>query len=487
MSDEKIKIRAAVMNLRLKILLLAIIPLVLALGAVAYIATYQSARLARQEIDVFEKTMIKAKQAELLNYVALALTSIDHLYNTEGPRSAEDEAEAQRLVRQILDRLTYGTDGYFFVYDERGNNLVHPKQTWRVGENYWELEDKNGLKVIQRLIEEGQTGGGFVRYGWEQPSTGDVTDKIGYAVFLDRWKWMLGTGIYIDDVISQVNHAKEEVDSRIGETFWLISLIACGAVVAVFGSGIAINMHETRLADGKLQALTEKIVATQEEERSRVARELHDSISQILVSVKFALEQANLTSGQGETHATKAIDRAEGNLNLAIREVRRISHDLRPGILDDLGLSRALENLAEEFASRTGVEVLVKTTGFKNLLRNDVKTAFYRIAQESLTNIERHASVSRVELGLLRNRNGVTLRIADDGQGFDVQRLKKGDMKSGIGLKNMKERIERLNGVLSITSSPAGTVIEAKLPHSVIQSSPSTSKAADAAAREQAA
>jgi len=474
-------------NLRLKILLLAIIPLILALGAVAYIATYQSAQLTRQEIDVFEKTMIKAKQEELLNYVALALTSIDHLYNVSQPRSAEDEAEAQRLAKQVLDRLTYGKDGYFFVYNERGGNLVHPQQTWRVGKSFWELEDENGLKVIQQLIEAGRGGGGFVRYAWEQPSTGEVTDKIGYAVFLDRWKWMLGTGIYIDDVIAQVNHAKDEVDGRIGETFWLISLIAFGAVVAVFGTGIAINIHETRLADGKLQALTEKIVATQEEERGRVARELHDSISQILVSVKFALEQAKMIFAQGETSASEAIDRAEDNLNLAIREVRRISHDLRPGILDDLGLSKALESLAEDFANRTGVEVAVRTTGFKNLLRNDVKTALYRIAQESLTNIERHASVSKVELDLLRNRNGVTLRIVDDGQGFDVQRLKKGGVKSGIGLKNMKERMGRLNGTLVVTSSPTGTVIEAKLPHSVLQTAPFGVKPADASASEQAA
>ena len=459
------------MNLRLKILLLATIPLVLALGAVAFIATYQSAKLARQEIDVFEKAMIEAKQAELLNYVSLALTSIDHLYNTSEPRWAEDEAEAQYLVKQVLDRLTYGTDGYFFVYDDRGNNLVHPKQTWRVGNNYWELEDENGKKVIQRLIEEGKAGGGFVRYAWEQPSIGDVTDKIGYAVFLDRWKWMLGTGIYIDDVITQVTLAKEEVDTRIRETFFLISLVAFGAVVMVFITGIAINVHETRLADAKLQALTEKIVATQEEERGRVARELHDSISQILVSVKFALEQAKLMFGSEENKASGALDRAEDNLNLAIREVRRISHDLRPGILDDLGLAKALENLAGNFSNRTGINATVKTTAFKNLLGNDVKTALYRIAQESLTNIERHASASEVELGLYRNRTGVTLRIADNGQGFDVHRTKKSGVQNGIGLKNMKERIERLSGILHVDSSTDGTVIEARLPHSVLQPS----------------
>lgn len=460
------------LNLRLKVLLLAIIPLVLALGAVAYIATYQSARLARQEIDVFEKTMLKAKQAELLNYVALALTSIDHLYETKEPRSAEDEAEAQRLVKQALNRLTYGADGYFFVYDEKGNNIVHPQQTWRVGNNYWDLEDRNGQRVIRHLIEEGRKGGGFVRYSWEQPSTGEITDKIGYAVFLDRWKWMLGTGIYIDDVIGQVNHAKDEVDARIGQTFLLISAIALGAVVVVFGAGIAINVHETRLADGKLQALTEKVVATQEEERGRVARELHDSISQILVAVKFALERAKLVSEPASTPVTAAIGQAEDNLDLAIREVRRISHDLRPGILDDLGLSKALENLAETFSSRTGIDVAVRTTAFKNLLRDDVKTAFYRIAQESLTNIERHASASKVEVDLIRDRHDVTLRIADDGKGFDVQRLRKGKATGGIGLKNMNERIERMKGVLHVSSSADGTVVEAKLPHSVIHALP---------------
>ncbi len=463
------------LNLRLKVLLLAIMPLVLALGAVAYIATYQSARLVRQEIDVFERTMIKAKQAELLNYVALALTSIDHLYDVKESRSAEDEAEAQRLVKQVLNRLTYGADGYFFVYDEHGKSIVHPHQTWRVGNNYWDLQDRSGQHVIRRLIDEARDGGGFVRYGWEQPSIGKITDKIGYAVFLDRWGWMLGTGIYIDDVIGQVNHAKDEVDARIGQTFLLISAIALGAVVVVFGAGIAINMHETRLADGKLQTLTEKIVSTQEEERGRVARELHDSISQILVAVKFALERAKLVSKPESTPATAAIDQAEDNLDLAIREVRRISHDLRPGILDDLGLSKALENLAETFSLRTGIDVAVRTTAFKNLLSDDVKTAFYRIAQESLTNIERHAGASNVELSLMRDRHNMTLRIADDGKGFDVQRMRKGKVNGGIGLRNMNERIERMKGVLHVNSSAEGTVVEAKLPHNVLQALPSPS------------
>ena len=116
----------------------------------------------------------------------------------------------------------------------------------------------------------------------------------------------------------------------------------------------------------------------------------------------------------------------------------------------------------------TGIEVAVRTTAFKNLLRNDVKTALYRIAQESLTNIERHAGASKVEIGLIRDRRDVTLRLSDDGRGFDVQRRSKGNSLGGIGPKNMHERIERLKGVLTIRSSVKGTIVEVKLPHHVL-------------------
>ena len=285
------------MNLRLKILLLATIPLVAAITVITAIVSHQSATLSERQIAVFEETLLEARKAELLKYVSLAVTSIDHLYSTSLPSSPEDEAKAKTIAKKILNKLSFGPDGYFYVYDYNGTNIVHPKQTWRVGNSYWDLEDKKGRKVIQNLISEARSGGGHYRYLWEKPSSGEIADKLGYAVGLPRWQWMIGTGIYIDDVTRQVQLARAEVNKGIRETFLLISAITLGAIVSVFATGVAINLHETRLANGKLQELTQKIVSAQEEERGRIARELHDSISQILVSVKFTLERAQLLLG----------------------------------------------------------------------------------------------------------------------------------------------------------------------------------------------
>ena len=154
------------MNLRLKIVLLATIPLIIAASATTILVNYQATKLARKEIAIFERTMLKAKQAELLNYISLAKTSIEHLYESEEPRSAELEADAQEQVKRVLNGLTYGEDGYFFVYDFDGNNIVHPKQTWRVGRNWLDLKDPNGDLVIQNLIRVAKEGGGFHRYYW---------------------------------------------------------------------------------------------------------------------------------------------------------------------------------------------------------------------------------------------------------------------------------------------------------------------------------
>ena len=255
------------MNLRLKILLLATIPLIAAIATISVIVSHQAAELSEQEINLFERTMLKAKKDELRHYVSLALTSIDHLYNSGPPGSPEDEAKAQQIAKKILNQLNFGPDGYFYVYDYRGNNIVHPKQTWRVGNSYWDLEDKDGRKVIQNLILQARKGGGYYRYSWEKPSIGKVADKIGYAVGLPRWNWMIGTGLYIDDVTTQVQLAKAQVNSRIRDTFLLISIITLSAILCVFATGVAINLHETKLANTKLQSLTQKIVSTQEEER----------------------------------------------------------------------------------------------------------------------------------------------------------------------------------------------------------------------------
>lgn len=458
------------MNLRVKVILLATIPLIVAVSLISFLIMRQASKVSLQTAEVFKSATLEAKQAEVLNYMQLALTSIEHLYPGNKNWSDEEKEWARDRVKTIINGLTFGEDGYFFIYDFNGVNVVHPKQGWRVGENYWDLQDREGRKVIQDLITAAREGGGFVRYSWEQPSKGEVEEKIGYATALDELGWMLGTGIYIDDVLATAGAHERDVERIIWQTFlWIIS-IALIALSVVFVSWLAINVRESNLADRRLQALTQRLVEAQEEERGRVSRELHDSIGQILVAVKFTLERAaRRPAAAAADFAAPVIAKASESLELAIQEVRRISHGLRPPLLDDLGLGRALEHLAEEFSAHTKISVDVQSTVFKNLLPPDAKTALYRIAQEALTNVERHSGATQVLIDLSLSQRHVLLTISDNGIGFPADMAAGSRGAGGIGLRNMQERAESFGGSFHYRSGPRGVTIIAKLPNEIFK------------------
>jgi len=454
------------MNLRQKILLLAMAPLVISVSAITLLVSYQAKSLSDDEIAFFEANMLAAKKSELLNYLSLAQTSIWHIYEN----AAADDEIAQIQVMAILNALTYGPDGYFFVYDFDGKSLVHPRQAHLIGGNWWDLRDPAGNLVIQALIEKARAGGDFYRYFWEKPSTGEIADKISYTIALEKWGWVVGTGMYIDDVIQQMEEAKGEVSDRIHETTIMILVMTLGSLAIVFSTGVAINLHEKRHADAKLKILTQRIIDTQEAERGRVARELHDGISQILVSVKYALELALQKAQENCQNAIESIEKSAEHLHLALKEIRRISRDLRPSALDDLGLSPAIQSLATEFSERTGIQVDVETVAFRNLLPGDLKTSLFRVAQEALTNIDRHAQASHIRIALGAPEGGVTLVIEDNGVGFDCEALaRRSSPDAGIGLQNMRERLEHHNGSFQICSSAKGTKVIARLPRGVLE------------------
>ena len=439
-----------------KLFLLATVPLVLAVAAIAVLVAYQARQLAEQEIALLEDKLLTAKQAELVNYMSLARTAVGHIYGNALP----DDEGAKLRVTQILTAMTYGSDGFFFVYDYDGNNLVSPKQTYLIGGNWLDTQSEDGTFVVRELIARARQGGGYYLYQWPRPSTGQTESIYSYVIGFQDWRWALGTGIWVDDVLNEVAGLRAATEARIQRTFLWIAVITLIALLLVFTSGLWLNIRERRLADVKLKELTQRIFDTQEEERRRVARELHDSISQILIGVRYALDIAARRLRSGKGGVADGIGQAAEGLNEAIHEVRRISRDLRPGILDDLGLGPALKTLTEEFGARTGIETEFDTVVFRNRLAQDAKTALYRVAQEALTNVERHAEATKVTLRLHGHRKGATLRIEDNGVGLGSRSRSAG----GLGLRNMAERIEHLDGTLRVASSSSGTVVEANLP-----------------------
>ena len=435
--------------------LMAAVPLILAMAALAVLVANQSRALAEREIDSLESQLISAKKAELRNYISIARTAIGATYGNALP----DDEVAKTRVMQTLAAMIYGQDGYFFVFDYDGKNLVAPRQTHLINENWLGLTDVNGTPITQEFIRIARSGGGYHSHLWWKPTTGEQAEMISFVMGLQDWRWALGTGIFIDDVQATVAAARAGVEQRVTRTFLYIGAITAAALLLVFVSGLWINIRERSLADAALKRLTQRVIDTQEEERGRVARELHDSISQILVSVRYALDLTQRRLSMGDERAGESLGKGISSLTTAIQEVRRISRDLRPGTLDDLGLGPALKTLTDEFSERTGIRADLETVVFRNRLDDEAKTALFRVAQEALTNIERHSGATEVRVRLFGHRNGATLRIQDNGRGFHPDRA-----RGGLGLRNMEERIAQLDGALRILSEPDGTMIEAKVP-----------------------
>jgi two-component system, NarL family, sensor kinase len=450
-------------KLRQKILLLAITPLLLALCAIAFAVRYQAVLLASQQRSAVETAYLASKKAEISHYVTLATQSIAHLYESgRNDKATQDEAKA------ILAKLDYGDDGYFFVYDMQGQNLMHPRQPELVGKNLWNLTDTKGNPTIQRLINRARNGGGYERYLWKKPSTGKVAPKLGYVVKLEKWNWMLGTGLYLDDVDATLARIDAQSSSNIYSTMLWIAGIAITSALTIALSGLALNISENRVADAKLKVLAQRVVRSQEEERARLSRDLHDGISQWLVSIKLQIESglAKLSGPAARPEAALlSFNRAAGQLNDVLGEVRRISHDLRPALLDDLGLAAALAHLTQEFAEITSIDARFESSGSPENLTAVANTVLFRIAQEAFTNIRRHAQASIVTIRLAGHRDTVRLIITDNGVGFDVAGIAQ-HPKRGIGLRNMHERLEAIGGKLHLISSPSGTELAAFLPRS---------------------
>lgn len=439
-----------------KLTLLASVPLIVAVAAIAVMVAAQSRALAEREINALETQLIKAKKAELRNYVTQARNGFYFIYGNAAP----DDVAAKERVAQILSAMIYGEEGQFFVYDYDGTAIVSPRETDRIGHNFRTETDGEGVLVVDRLIEIARDGAGYHTYIWPKPSTGEPAQKITYVTSFPSWQWAVGTSVFIDDVLATVATSRADVETRVQRTFMYIGAIALIALLVVFASGMGLNLRERRLADAKLKKLTQRVFDAQEEERGRVARELHDGISQILVGVRYALDNARRRLERGDPTAAVPLAKGIATLGEAVSEVRRISRDLRPAVLDDLGLGPALRTLAEDFGKRTGIEVSYSTVVFRNRLDSDAKTALYRIAQEALTNIERHADATHVSIDLRGHKGGATLRIIDNGRGFILD-----NNNQGLGLRNMQERMDQLGGLLYIRAVRGkGLEIEAIAP-----------------------
>lgn len=227
--------------------------------------------------------------------------------------------------------------------------------------------------------------------------------------------------------------------------------------------GLTLNTLLDRLtADrARMRRLAAQVISAQDEERARVARELHDSTAQTLTAVMLQLGAAAQASRSPELDDSLATMREL--VADALEEVRSLSHTMHPRVLDDLGLAAALEWLARQTRAQETFDVRVVADADSSRIPPEVGSVLYRVAQEALRNAARHAEARHVELRVRHDAASATLEVIDDGRGFDVKRAE--ERRPGMGLFSMRERVSLVNGTLTVTSAPArGTRVVATIP-----------------------
>jgi signal transduction histidine kinase len=221
-----------------------------------------------------------------------------------------------------------------------------------------------------------------------------------------------------------------------------------------FGSraAVAVDLSQ-RVARDALR----RVVEAQELERRRLARELHDETGQALTSILLALRPLEDALEKAENRA--AVAELRELVVATLQDVRRLAVELRPKVLDDFGLVPALERLTGTFAEQTGIKVDFEARAGAERFPAEVETAIYRIVQESLTNVVKHAHAQRVSILVTRRDGALTAVVEDDGRGFDTA-----ERGGGFGLEGMRERVELLDGRLAVESGEAGTTLVAEVP-----------------------
>jgi len=223
--------------------------------------------------------------------------------------------------------------------------------------------------------------------------------------------------------------------------------------------------EQSKSMQNHLRLLSRQILTAQEEERKIISRELHDVIAQTLTGINIRLATLRKEAVQNVKGLDRNITRTQQLVEKSVNIVHQFARELRPAVLDDLGLIPALQTLLNAFMARTGIRTRMVASGGVESLDFDRRTVLFRVAQEALTNVARHAHASRAEIRIKKLSGSMCMSIHDDGRSFDAQRPLLAHGVPRLGLLGMRERLEMVDGRLDIDSSPGrGTTITARIP-----------------------
>ena len=224
-------------------------------------------------------------------------------------------------------------------------------------------------------------------------------------------------------------------------------------------------LEQSRRLQEQLRFLSRGILSAQEEERKRISREMHDVIGQVLTNINVRLEVLRTEAMVNTKGITKSIAQTQRLVEKSVNIVRRFAYNLRPSVLDDLGLVPCLDSFMTRFMKETGIRLSLTAFAEVEKLSSAKRTALYRVAQEALANVARHAQASKVEASIQRLPKAVGMDIGDNGKGFELKRGLFVSKCKRLGLLGIRERVEMVGGKFAIESAPGkGTSIHAQIP-----------------------
>lgn len=399
--------------------------------------------------QVGEETAVELMRTGAHDYVmkdrlARLVPAIERELNEAGSRRVRKLAEEALLVNaNLLREINAALGEGLLVFDCQGRAvLANPEAERLLGRSEEELKGNDLHEMVHSRKPDGS------RYAVEEcPIRNAIRQK-------------------------QILCSDDDVFVRRDGSFFNVSYVATplegtgsAATVLVFKDITEQKRMDAELRNSRnqLRALSEFLQSVREDERTRIARELHDELGQMLTALKIDVGWLIRRLEGNQDAIPSKLDAMDNMLDKTVDAVRRISSDLRPWILDDLGLAAAMEWLAEQFSLRNGVECTLSVGDDDDLdLDSRIATTIFRIVQEALTNVSRHAEAQHVQVNVRRTDGHVVVQISDDGRGFDPVEAAS---RKRFGLLGIRERVEMLDGYVEFSSSPgAGTTVHVTLP-----------------------
>jgi two-component system, NarL family, sensor histidine kinase UhpB len=363
--------------------------------------------LAEAELKKEHTMALRALQDSEKRFIRLAENARDIIYRLQIGHPLKFD-----YISPSAEAITGYSPSEYYNNAAMGQSIIHPDDFW-----------------IMKAIKEG-------KLGFEKP-------------FLIRWLHKRGKVIWLEQQIAPVR-------DDLGELVIL-------EVIARDVTERLVNEAELKKSHARIEALTNRVLTAMEEERARLARELHDELGQALTAVKLDLQLLDDLLSKNRKYK-KYLGQSIDLVSNTIKLVRRQSGSLRPPRLDEMGLLPALEEMIDGFSKRTGIQCKLDCGDFSERFPTHVEIALYRCIQESLTNVARHACAKKVEVKLAYQDQNLSVVVNDDGIGFNPE-LTEISTKH-IGVIGMKERVRLLSGSFAIKSKPGlGTTVIIELPY----------------------